>query len=210
MTVPPGLSAANRSIPAHAGEPSLHGHCGGPALDLTFSSRDKRVYPRACGGTTRWGSMGVPAAAGRDLRAPGHGPVYPRACGEPACRPGWISVTGGRAPKRWHSRWGLSPRMRGNRPRGHRLRRAGRPHPGEHAALLGRNHDGLSPRMRGNLVSERQWVNGLCACGGRLLAERMPVKWSIPAHAGEPMSGDVPRIVGQVYPHACGGTRATC
>ena len=116
----------NGSIPAHAGEPSR----------CRTRTRSARVYPRACGGTSRcgWpgrtttglsprmrgnqapqaGSLGglgsIPAHAGEPggpgLRLAG-ARVYPRACG--GTRPPQKVAT---------SNAGLSPRMRGNRPLG--------------------------------------------------------------------------------------------
>ena len=113
----------DRSIPACAGEPLA-----------PFPSPDVRgVYPRVCGGTSRWrdcrrlygglsprvrgnptGICGtgttrrsIPACAGepagRPELQPGP-PVYPRVCGGTLC--------GG--DQRWRQR-GLSPRVRGNR-----------------------------------------------------------------------------------------------
>ena len=111
-----------RSIPAHAGKPASRPAGGG----------DQGVYPRACGETElALGEVGlyvglsprmrgnlpgpgqgappdgsIPAHAGKPHRPAGpSGPrrVYPRACGETAAS---IRVSA--------SRWGLSPRMRGN------------------------------------------------------------------------------------------------
>ena len=51
---------------------------------------------------------------------------------------------------------------------------------------------GLSPRVRGNLRTYRRYT---------------AVHRSIPACAGEPMSKRPGRIVAEVYPRVCGGTR---
>ena len=116
---PPGL----RSIPARAGEP--------PPTAPTPTMR--RVYPRACGGTTIHsraasrspglsprvrgnpklntrrppGLRSIPARAGEPPGGPRWPPcpsVYPRACGGTACAPAATARAGG-----------LSPRVRGNR-----------------------------------------------------------------------------------------------
>ena len=90
------------SIPALAGEPQTSPR----RFTLTW------VYPRACGGNPRntacraVGGGSIPALAGepaRKIAALGPIKVYPRACG--GTRRG--SRGGG-------SRWGLSPRLRGN------------------------------------------------------------------------------------------------
>ena len=123
--VPP--SPAQWSIPACAGEP----------LRCLLAGRDRRVYPRVCGGTTMLavsspmlaglsprvrgnprgatsgghGARSIPACAGepREIDA-GHcdSPVYPRVCGGTTD----LTVT-------MRAMMGLSPRVRGNlMPRG--------------------------------------------------------------------------------------------
>ena len=115
-------SASKRSIPARAGEPRRPG----------AATRYRRVYPRACGGTSlrgflaapanglsprvrgnqtcdsRWLRRGgsIPARAGepRRRRAPAQWAwVYPRACGGTSCCSCPPASAGG-----------LSPRVRGN------------------------------------------------------------------------------------------------
>ena len=161
--------------------------------------------PAPCG-EQKYGS--IPARAGE----PGPGSdtsipdwVYPRACGG-TVRTGAMG----------EQKYGLSPRVRGNRVE---LRldlgnnrsipaRAGEPRPGSHAdrrrgvypracggtqfphLLVGRNR-GLSPRVRGNPQGE---VAGIGGSG------------SIPARAGEPTSSGVLSDTARVYPRACGGT----
>ena len=197
-----------------------------------------RVYPRACGGTAAHrgrldvdeglsprvrgnpllvlsdggGSGSIPARAGEPrwrIRWPRRRMVYPRACG------------GTSAPGRTAISWsGLSPRVRGNPAPSHRSAtpagsipaRAGEPchwvylrwRDAVYPRACGGTHHGrrsladavgLSPRVRGNLVNA--------------LADRDAAR-SIPARAGEPVSGlrQYPRL--GVYPRACGGTtRAT-
>ena len=132
----------------------------------------------------------IPAHAGQPTAAraaTAHARVYPRACG--ATR----DIVVGRC-----IRCGLSPRMRGNRPRQIRppaLRRSIPAHAGQptdcrqnhhgagvypracgatrDARQIAVNHGGLSPRMRGNPAS--------CAAIKR-------GSGSIPAHAGQPES----------------------
>ena len=115
----------NRSIPAPAGEPVLHGG----------RASGKTVYPRACGGTfvrpvtrawerglsprlrgnlrktaeTQGWTRSIPAPAGEPLpgaRQAAHCRVYPRACGGTRTRV--VHVAGAQ---------GLSPRLRGNQVR---------------------------------------------------------------------------------------------
>ena len=211
------------SIPAHAGEPPIRYGC-----------RDAEVvYPRACGGAplvascraSSWGlsprmrgslssgsrtglRMGsIPAHAGEPGppdRPSGLGRVYPRACG--GAGSGKTAACGSA---------GLSPRMRGSRPRpasppparGSIPAHAGEPLvlrcppriPAVYpracgGAMLGRCrvewYSGLSPRMRGSPVDV-------------LLDFVDP--GSIPAHAGEPHTTRVPCFLYAVYPRACGG-----
>ena len=213
------------SIPASAGEPTQR------------TSRDGRnwVYPRECGGTDtvadhsdgRWGLSprvrgnhlrrlavrraegSIPASAGepglpmREHRLSG---VYPRECGGTVLRPSAAA-----------NPQGLSPRVRGNLCAaclhaahvGSIPASAGEPscrppsipkkrvYPRECGGTLivrpkRRCPPGLSPRVRGNLRgygAHRGWLG------------------SIPASAGEPEHGQLPRYDGEVYPRECGGTR---
>ena len=212
------------SIPACAGEP--------PSSLPT--PRRCAVYPRVCGGTIRlsevrtivqglsprvrgnpqrvgWrpgGRRSIPACAGEpSIKGGLHegGWVYPRVCG---------GTSGADTPRT--SRWGLSPRVRGNPPLERVLidgRRsipacAGEPlrtcpcntpqqvYPRVCGGTGNRGRrrwrfGGLSPRVRGNP----------CA---RAMAKSV---WrSIPACAGEPStpSSIPPRTT--VYPRVCGGT----
>ena len=216
-----------RSIPAYAGEPLCANPVGGVP----------RVYPRVCGGTTnlpaaiarmdglsprmrgnhghtavrQWPPGSIPAYAGEPaagLVSSGRGTVYPRVCG-------------GTGDVRRDGRYGvgLSPRMRGNRPRllgPHPQRRSIPAYAGEPAGLRSRPivatvyprvcggtppqcpiilaRRGLSPRMRGNPIAN----------GGGGLRDR-----SIPAYAGEPGITAPWRVVAKVYPRVCGGTLMT-
>ena len=188
-----GIGRYNRSIPAHAGEPTpdKKAHlsawvypraCGGTAEGTQGAHCE--VYPRACGGTQPRGHKMAPSR------------VYPRACGGTDSQP-W-PVVGSRVYPRacggtvvWFAvvcpRMGLSPRMRGNRSVWAGERHYTRVYPracgGTPANRVCRhNGTGLSPRMRGN---RRGFLR----------------RGSIPAHAGEP-----PVLKAGVYPRACGGT----
>ena len=215
----------HRSIPACAGEPSRN----------CRSALRWMVYPRVCGGTRRaYGQTTV--GAGLSPRVRGNPPlprprlrllrsipacagepkwskdaeyqeaVYPRVCG------GTRSV-----PRLRSEDEGLSPRVRGNRPR------HGPPQwsPGSIPACAGEpttswapsveswvyprvcggtsiawvnpvTEAGLSPRVRGN----RLFHFYLSSSGG-----------SIPACAGEPDGGAHIAAAPQVYPRVCGGTQ---
>ena len=161
----------------------------------------------------------TPAAAGRSIPAYAGEPwggqwswavnwVYPRVCGG-TCkrrpRPAW--------------RRGLSPRMRGNPPKGRipaDARRSIPAYAGEPGVRFRPNRalrvyprvcggtcpprnvcgldDGLSPRMRGNpraILARRGW------------------RRSIPAYAGEPDMACLARRRSRVYPRVCGGTWQT-
>ena len=220
----PSEAGRSRSIPACAGEPA-------PGAD---SFRNARVYPRVCGGTSLVGGppggihglsprvRGNPRVFRPRLEGPGSIPacagepfptsqwripprVYPRVCG------GTQSVVSGSV-----GRAGLSPRVRGNHPcsAGPPLSErsipacAGEPSVAIMRALYvqvyprvcGGTHRlgdagglgmGLSPRVRGN----------------RLLVNRQRVvQGSIPACAGEPVSGGGHWCGRRVYPRVCGGT----
>ena len=219
-----GCEVKERSIPACAGEPVCH----------IEREHVIRVYPRVCGGTQIYSpscrhvhglsprvrgnldnalagilnGRSIPACAGEPIPllilafTPS---VYPRVCGGTYC-----------APQSGHSRFGLSPRVRGN------LRRkaktswcqrsipacAGEPikyaskkqafkvYPRVCGGTTGigsskRRPMGLSPRVRGNRsLSWRQ---------------RNQTR-SIPACAGEPSRSSVAAWMLRVYPRVCGGT----
>ena len=213
-----------RSIPACAGEPLVDRQ---PVVD-------RGVYPRVCGGT------GIPhtftmADWGLSPRVRGN-PAWRRTADEdvgsiPACagEPGFFSMTsrtlsvyprvcgGTSSPARgWSGSMGLSPRVRGNRPRPDSEDSMSRSIPacaGEPAwrrfcargavvyprvcggtALsspeTGRNR-GLSPRVRGNR---------------HLPVSDHPGYGSIPACAGEPIPSPEKARQLEVYPRVCGGT----
>ena len=150
----------------------------------------------------------IPAHAGKPPPSAGsapHPPVYPRACGETcAC----LDIR--------QTAKGLSPRMRGNRPRRHdpglpagsipahagkppctsRTRWRSRVYPracGETLAAVCVTGLawGLSPRMRGNRARRS------CRCD---------LHGSIPAHAGKPRGIPASYAAERVYPRACGET----
>ena len=219
-----GKSWIPRSIPACAGEPAW------TSASLTAWT----VYPRVCGGTRgglvravwTWGLSprvrgnrlcelrscicvrSIPACAGepttrivsfRDKQ------VYPRVCGGTRLGPEYTdSITG------------LSPRVRGNRPRTNMTRIrprsipacAGEPLPEyDHHSnqpvyprVCGGTETtcrtlpaavGLSPRVRGNPEADDEYT-----VWGR----------SIPACAGEPLGSMPFDILHTVYPRVCGGT----
>ena len=214
-----------RSIPACAGEPGLS------AAGLLVI----RVYPRVCGGTplspppiTQSGglsprvrgnrhipapiltaSRSIPACAGEPIWALMSAQplrVYPRVCG------GTGSARSTKQP-----RWGLSPRVRGNRAarrvratqRGSIPACAGEPSPVRQRTRAKRVYPrvcggtrrrpttccwygGLSPRVRGNRRSS---------------ANVAPTAGSIPACAGEPAPATAGAFPISVYPRVCGGTR---
>ena len=219
-----GAAQSGGSIPACAGEPFCY-PLYAPACG---------VYPRVCGGTicripqppgvdglsprvrgNRPDDRGngacrgsIPACAGEPktpFRIPTAAPVYPRVCGgTPASYP-----PAGRLP-------GLSPRVRGNRagdcarplvwrsipacagePPGRRKRGPGRRvYPRVCGGTRARpwpakSCQGLSPRVRGNPAVA---LGGVGQAG------------SIPACAGEPITGDYPQPSTAVYPRVCGGT----
>ena len=113
-----------RSIPACAGEPRSRRQpthsarvyprvCGGTQPDAVRAIDDEGLSPRVrgnhpCGRQYDSGRRSIPACAGEPVqRLPSNGTagVYPRVCGG----------TGPTASVQWYG-WGLSPRVRGNRP----------------------------------------------------------------------------------------------
>ena len=123
----PELLRASRSIPARAGEPSLPG----------FTAVFRKVYPRACGGTTA-DTAPSSACAGLSPRVRGNlvgdlrpvhlGRSIPARAGEPSWGPS-------RQPLPW-----VYPRACGGTVLG---------------AIAAAFAVGLSPRVRGNLVQQR-------------------------------------------------------
>ena len=220
-----GDQALFGSIPASAGEPSRR----------TPMSSTTRVYPRECGGTLGEHLLGV-VTAGLSPRVRGNPEAkrigrlaarsIPASAGEPGARPSRRNAArvyprecGGTRSEESH-RWavgGLSPRVRGNpesscvavfaagsipasagEPSGRAAPRfAFEVYPrecGGTAALKQRalQETGLSPRVRGNPPPSPM-----------SRADR----GSIPASAGEPVSGPIQRLPVEVYPRECGGTR---
>ena len=200
-----------RSIPARAGEPNR----------LENNPAFGRVYPRACGGTSR--SAGISAAAsGLSPRVrgnqslhqsqgypPGSIParagepsgcaflsrrrrVYPRACGGTK-----VSI------QRCPTGAGLSPRVRGNllgcapqplwKSAGHWVQGVYPRACGGTSLVCARHRSrtGLSPRVRGNRRPRSRSGHS---------------RRSIPARAGEPASTCQIVPCSWVYPRACGGT----
>ena len=153
----------------------------------------------------------IPACAGEPLShrlLPAGERVYPRVCGGTRVSRASVPIVSG-----------LSPRVRGNRPRGRRAARlhgsipacAGEPAAGDVVLIHGRVYprvcggtdvcprvqtadEGLSPRVRGNRIADRELP-------GRA--------GSIPACAGEPPGPCGPGRTRRVYPRVCGGTPAT-
>ncbi len=213
-----------RSIPACAGEPAA----------ATGRSRSAAVYPRVCGGT-RGGHQLLSKAKGLSPRVRGNpsrpgilcrlSRSIPACAGEPGCPcnisrppPVYPRVCGGTLfPHRWgNNDLGLSPRVRGNRPRtgatpapaGSIPACAGEPwcrgcrswtctvYPRVCGGTPGRarrlaSASGLSPRVRGNRD---------------LRPLRPGLRRSIPACAGEPFTTRNPLPPEPVYPRVCGGT----
>ena len=154
--------------------------------------------------------------------------VYPRACGGTGFGGG---VLVGKA--------GLSPRVRGNRSTpsdacicwGSIPARAGEPVGAAAGALHRRvypracggtqsidnyshNPWGLSPRVRGNRIAVNlavRDVGSIPARAGEPALDDLDDAGdgSIPARAGEPAAYEQRRLQSEVYPRACGGTRAS-
>ncbi len=213
-----------RSIPACAGEPSSGSSRG--------SSR--RVYPRVCGGTHRWGwrmalveglsprvrgnrvkqslekikERSIPACAGEPLERAfdrTHRTVYPRVCG------------GTRLTKCWKlAIEGLSPRVRGN------------PDMGTGEVARDRSIPACAGEPRGAYSSNEAGPVYPRVCGGTYTSNFIPIAYqglsprvrgnpaasslpslsrgSIPACAGEPCIPRGMQPPATVYPRVCGGT----
>ena len=193
-----------RSIPAYAGEPR---HQRNPRPT-------QRVYPRVCGGTTRWHHIAAavlglsPRMRGNPLKGGGGYETLrsiPAYAGEPDRLMNvhriitvYPRVCGGTVPStiRHASSGALSPRMRGNRTVGGSLPRSPRSIPayaGEPASASARSRSSrVYPRVCGGTGRYRSPHRT-----GRGLSPRMrgnprkgPAKaaspGSIPAYAGEP------------------------
>ena len=173
-----------------------------------------RVYPRECGAATvppqqrmQWGGLSprvrgsrssggrrrhptgsIPASTGQplnDAEYSGVDRVYPREYG---------AATTDRVSGR--SRPGLSPRVRGSRPKpipvdeGSIPASTGQPLRGLSPRVRGsQTYRGLSPRVRGS----RAWLSAL---------QLWP--WSIPASTGQPFDADVAGVIAEVYPREYG------
>ena len=211
------------SIPAGAGEPSVHGsyHCR------------TRVYPRGCGGArVLMGHLSSASGLSPRVRgspflgrrpAPGHGSI-PAGAGEPGSSSGnmtgkWVyprgcggavyaEVSGGFDV-------GLSPRVRGSRQVviAHSARPgsipAGAGEPGQRRA--GQRLAGVYPRGCGGAITGRracQFLQGLSprVRGSRRMARlAQRAQGSIPAGAGEPAISASLVHCKRVYPRGCGG-----
>ena len=187
--------------------------CGGTATTSGEASFGAGLSPRVRGnrdeGALAAAELGsIPACAGEPSagsRTPPRCGVYPRVCG------GTVDSTRAAANK-----WGLSPRVRGNRIRDlARLDRGGsipacagepswRGGPGRPSRVYPRvcggtpnrigpwpYASGLSPRVRGNRLT---------ACSINA------IPGSIPACAGEPHTESSVPYLHRVYPRVCGGT----
>ena len=193
-----------------------------------------KVYPRACGGTffgspaslqliglsprvrgnpkslqrLPAGPGSIPARAGEPggaVVSRAASPVYPRACG--GTRAGTM---------RFPVRRGLSPRVRGNPQWQPPARPARRSIPARAGEPSGRWKTGFQPtvypRACGGTVMVLLQAGLLFGLSPRVRgnpAHRPDTerpRRSIPARAGEPMTGVWPAWTTWVYPRACGGT----
>ena len=152
--------------------------CGGTAEDPETAEEQRGLSPRLRGnhqpdGVGVHGDGSIPAPAGEpSLRPPDPSPpgVYPRACGGTL----FANASG-------ISRWGLSPRLRGNH-----SRTAGLPgRLGSIPAPAG------EPLLRSSTSGDRQ---------------PPAITRSIPAPAGEPFGESLNLDLEGVYPRACGGS----
>ena len=155
-----------------------------------------------------------------------HGRSIPAPAGEPCCNLCFTSsiavyprACGGTGPPQIRDKCydGLSPRLRGNRPRNvfSRSRYGSIPAPAGEPSLYNpaHEHPEVYPRACGGTLSPVHSV--LLAKGlsprlrGNRIGARLPKKAvrSIPAPAGEPRYGAGLSGPGGVYPRACGGTR---
>ncbi len=222
------IAAANRSIPACAGEPTAAASiarcpgvyprvCGGTAHRRDEALRGSGLSPRVRGNLAPGGmdiddGGSIPACAGEPDKRASLGNlhwVYPRVCGGTPAAAAVSAAFGG-----------LSPRVRGNPAAGCWRPRSFRSIPacaGEPIRVSARDGlPGVYPRVCG----------GTCEMPGAAplsegLSPRVrgnPLAWlesilperSIPACAGEPQAA--PQQPGQcaVYPRVCGGTCRTC
>ena len=216
--------AAERSIPACAGEPA----------GCQLRQLPQKVYPRVCGGTgcfsfdleqrnglsprvrgnrsgsdTHIGDVGsIPACAGEPVAvggALGSGAVYPRVCGGTvASMAASVAVAG------------LSPRVRGNRSVNGGLGSGGGSIPacaGEPLSHPGTPRAGrVYPRVCGGTPRRAALSYAVRGLSPRVRGNRGPgrttpkPKRSIPACAGEPTGALSLMSHAMVYPRVCGGT----
>ena len=221
------VQRCRRSIPACAGEPQ-RGYRYQPA---------GTVYPRVCGGTL-CSDNGSRLPLGLSPRVRGNRPPLWRKCpparsipacaGEPGRERGCIMPTkvyprvcGGTAIGQLaHSPpGGLSPRVRGNR----RASTASVQWPWSIPACAGEPSfaswtsmsSTVYPRVCGGTKATQDWVSCLSGLSPRVRGNPSvrprPAgdAGSIPACAGEPLTDQVRRDIGGVYPRVCGGTAIT-
>ena len=213
-----------RTIPAHAGEPSI-------SRAATVRPRD---YPRACGGTRRswwrrhrrWGLSPRmrgnhpqdQLARSRLRTIPAHAGEPPKRHIRPLMRRDYPRACGGTASSSPVSTaaLGLSPRMRGNPRAGpyqqHRVgtipAHAGEPPSNPSQMLEARDY----PRACGGTVRRRTSDFLLAGLSPRMRGNQMALVvletlgGTIPAHAGEPMCRTPATSPSRDYPRACGGT----
>ena len=216
--------AAQRSIPACAGEPPGSSTPGGTP----------RVYPRVCGGT-EYAAGTINSKVGLSPRVRGNLPAMSRLCSLcrsiPACAgEPWIvrivteassvypRVCGGTeyAAGTINSKVGLSPRVRGNRRASPQSVLATRSIPacaGEpYRIRLVQVQLGVYPRVCGGTGPIGPPSNGVRGLSPRVRGnpldsrlERIHAR-SIPACAGEPGPANDCRAMCRVYPRVCGGT----
>ena len=217
---------SGRSIPARAGEPQMP----------TRNDWWRRVYPRACGGTTT-GTLDAVACIGLSPRVRGNPPVrrhsdaprrsIPARAGEPArlavaAMPGAVypRACGGTIASESKTPLGkgLSPRVRGNplqlndveHGKGSIPARAGEP-AGRAAVPLDVE---VYPRACGGTFGLLTITAAFEGLSPRVRGNRPARTWSaashrsIPARAGEPRCPASIHGQSTVYPRACGGTAA--
>ena len=219
--------ARSGSIPACTGEPGKKNASflslgvyprvyGGTTLVQKTWPRSKGLSPRVRGNPRRarrevWLGRSIPACTGEPVRVPEHqhdGQVYPR-------------VYGGTAERVYPARqgYGLSPRVRGNRPKPRRGDDKGGSIPactGEPLRCSGAcNAAGVYPRVYGGTITEstkNDFEEGLSP-RVRGNPTHAPVRrsiWrSIPACTGEPCVAFDNFHGHKVYPRVYGGTLPT-
>ena len=216
--------AAERSIPACAGEPRFR----------FGADWNCRVYPRVCGGTSisQWRrnrAQGLsPRVRGNPIcsgRAPAPAGSIPACAGEPtaaisrpACLKVYPRVCGGtlREMDDLAERQGLSPRVRGNRAPLLKQNIWARSIPacaGEPQSQPDLNINFVVyPRVCGGTAVHRQPLHSYQGLSPRVRGNRIRPHpqlrgvGSIPACAGEPSARPTIPLRPKVYPRVCGGT----